>query len=177
MAEPHWTAYVAMAAGILGAITGISGAVMGYISYRRSNAIKALDLRLELRRTVNDIESCVSALPGLLDHANQSRQSVAAATGKFHSGAMEIWKQAFDQDMDTFKVLAEQAPSPDGRYDTSTPTELESQLVAAHKLRGKLNELHDKYTAALRADDEERQALRDDMRSRVHGVISSQKGQ
>ena len=49
MTDPHWTSYVGMVADIVGAITGISGAIMGYISYRKSNEIESLGLRLELR--------------------------------------------------------------------------------------------------------------------------------
>jgi hypothetical protein len=47
MAEPHCTGYVGIATGIVGSITGIAGEIMGYVSYRRSNNIKALDVRLE----------------------------------------------------------------------------------------------------------------------------------
>lgn len=33
-------------------VTGIAGAIMGYVSYRKSSQIKALDLRIELKRAV-----------------------------------------------------------------------------------------------------------------------------
>src|SRR3990172_4173107 len=105
MAEPHWTAYVGMAAGILGAITGISGAVMGFVSYRLSRNIKVLDLRLELRKLINEIEVSLARLPGLLDYANQSRQRVAAMTGQ--AGALQLWNQQFEQDKVRLTELAE----------------------------------------------------------------------
>ncbi|BDD94274.1 MULTISPECIES: hypothetical protein [unclassified Pandoraea] len=38
-----WTGYV-------GVVTGVAGMAMGFRGYRRSNQIKALDLRLELRK-------------------------------------------------------------------------------------------------------------------------------
>ena len=57
MTDPHWTSYVGMATGIVGAITGVSGAIMGYIGYRKSSQNKALDLRLELKKAVANINS------------------------------------------------------------------------------------------------------------------------
>ena len=59
MAEPHWAGYVGMVTGVIGAITGIAGAIMGYIGYRRSNKLKSLDLRLELRKSISDVLSPV----------------------------------------------------------------------------------------------------------------------
>lgn len=47
MAAPDWVSYV-------GAATGVAGFVMGYVAYRRSGAMKALDMRLELRRAGTD---------------------------------------------------------------------------------------------------------------------------
>jgi hypothetical protein len=38
--------------GIIGAITGPAGCILGVLSYRRSQQIKALYLRLELRKRV-----------------------------------------------------------------------------------------------------------------------------
>ena len=52
--------------GIIGAITGSVGCITGLISYRRSQRIKALDLRLELRKLASDVRAEVEALPGPL---------------------------------------------------------------------------------------------------------------
>ena len=109
MADPHWTSYVGMVTGILGIITGIPGAIMGFVSYRRSNTIKALDLRLELRKVINEIEAGLSSLTGLLENANQSRQKVAAATGQ--AGALQMWNQQFEQDKVSLNEMIERAPS------------------------------------------------------------------
>ena len=168
MAEPHWSAYVGMAAGILGAITGISGAVMGFVSYRLSRNIKVLDLRLELRKLINEIEVSLARLPGLLDYANQSRQRVAAMTGQ--AGALQLWNQQFEQDKVRLTELAEQAPSSTKEYAGLGPVELESRLVVAHKLERELMQLTEKYVAALGADDEERRQRREDVRAQFHGA-------
>jgi hypothetical protein len=81
MADSTWLGYVGVVTGGIGAVTGISGAVMGYIGYRYSRSMKALDLRLQLRKDESDFRACVENLPALLDLAKQSRIRVLAATG------------------------------------------------------------------------------------------------
>jgi len=159
-----------MATGVLGAITGISGAIMGYISYRRSNSVKALDLRLELRRAVSEIDADLSNLGKLMDHANKSRQRVAAATGRAQSGAMVLWDKGFAEDKAKLETLLGKAPSSSESYDSLSPTDLESKLVAAHKLQGEISQLKEKYHASLAADDEERKEIREDMRARTRNA-------
>ena len=151
-----------MATGIIGAITGIAGAIMGYVSYRRSNSIKALDLRLELRKAVNEVELGLSKLKELLDYANQSRQRVTSATGR--SGAMEIWKKEFEEDKKKLKQISDNAPKSDTNYDELSPIHLESRLVAIHKLQGQITELTEKYNSSIKSDDDERKQLREDVR-------------
>ena len=46
----EWPPYVGVVTGIVGMITGVTGACLGYLGYRRSGRVKALDLRLELRK-------------------------------------------------------------------------------------------------------------------------------
>lgn len=62
MEEPQWFAYIGAATGVVGAITGIAGAVLGFLGYKKSNEVKVLDLRLELRRTAVDIQHGISEL-------------------------------------------------------------------------------------------------------------------
>jgi hypothetical protein len=84
MADSNWASYVGM-------VTGVIGAVMGYISYRRSNEIKSLDLRLEYRKSINDCVSAISKAEKLLPYANKSRERVVAIVStilcKLHIGA------------------------------------------------------------------------------------------
>lgn len=166
MTEPHWTGYVGMATGIIGAITGIAGAIMGYVSYKKSNSLKSLNLRLELRKAVNDLRSSLSRLGKLTEHANRSRQAVASATGKLGSGMMEKWRQEVEVDKNTAKQLFENTPAADKSYDDLTPKELESTLVEVHRLQIQVDELSKKYDAAVQADDEERKHIREDVRAR-----------
>ena len=164
MAEPHWTGYVGMAAGIVGSVTGIAGAVMGYISYRRSNSIKALDLRLELRKTVTQIESDLAKMQNQLEHANKSRQNVAAAKGMKNSGAMMVWNKAFEEDKNKLQVLQENALPSTANYNDLSLVELESRLVDIHKLRGQIDDLANKYNSSLKLDDEDRKRILETVR-------------
>jgi hypothetical protein len=165
MDTQQWMPYVGMISGIIGAATGVAGAIMGFIAYRRSNSIKALDLRLELRRTMNEIEQKTAGADKLLHRANQSRQRVMAATGLNNSGAMQLWNEGFQEDQEKLAGLLEAPPKAES-CDGLTPEDLESRLVAAHKFQIDLNEILDKYEVCLDADDESRKEIRADMRAR-----------
>ncbi len=144
MADSHWASYVGMA-------TGIAGAVMGFLAYRRSTQIKALDLRLELRKADDDLIATFENLDKLLSYANKSRERVAAATGGLDSGAMVLWKQELVADtkkLDELKAKHE---------------DLESKLVDVHRMQGAADALLGKYKSALASDDERRKELREGM--------------
>ena len=95
MADPHWTSCVGMGTGIIGAITGVAGAIMGYISYKKSSQNKALDLRLELKRAVANINSDFKILHEQMIDGDKSRMKVSAAIGTLKYGNMVMWKQQF----------------------------------------------------------------------------------
>ena len=166
MSAPELMGYVGMATGIIGAITGISGAIMGYVSYRRSNSLKSLDLRIELRKAANVVQSSLQQLAKRIEYANKSRQAVASAMGRYQSGMMEKWKQEVDGDNNAVKTLSQNAPAADKSYDDLTPKALESMLVEVHRLQVQIDELIKKYDAAVRADDEDRKHIREDARAR-----------
>jgi hypothetical protein len=166
MSEPAWMGYVGMITGVVGAITGIAGAIMGYVSYRRSNSLKSLDLRIELKKALNVAQSALEQLERLIEDANKSREGVASATGRFNSGMMQKWKKEVEEDKNKVKLLAQKVPAADKSYDDSTPKELESTLVEVHRLQVQIDEIRNKYEAAVRADDEERKHIREDIRAR-----------
>jgi hypothetical protein len=154
MADAHWTSYVGM-------VTGIAGAVMGLLAYRRTTRIKALDLRLELRRAEGDLIATLEKLDKLIPYANQSRERVAAASGGLDSGAMVQWKLELDVDLKKLEDFKAQQPSKDANHSGLKPEELESKLVAVHRLQGLTNALKSKYESALAADDERRKEIRE----------------
>jgi hypothetical protein len=128
MADPSWTGYVGMATGIVGAITGVAGAIMGYVSYRRSNKLKSLDLRIQLRKEELTAKSSLANLGELIDNADKSRQRVAAATGKFHSSMMDRWKKEVAEDKAKLVEMLRVAPNTADNHETLIEKELELRL-------------------------------------------------
>jgi hypothetical protein len=82
MADPHWTSYVGMATGIIGALTGIIG-------YRKASSLKSLDLRLELKKATHNALTDVHQIEELINRASKSRQAVAAARGMFRKNGVK----------------------------------------------------------------------------------------
>lgn len=158
MADPHWTSYVGM-------VTGIAGAIMGCVSYRRINSMKSLDLRLELKKAINEVEIRIPQIEKLIEDTNKSRKAVASRTGRFYSGRMKRWEGEVKADKNKLAQLSESAPRSEENYDKLNPQELESKLIEVHKYQAQLKELKDKYDAAIRSDDEERKQIREDIRA------------
>jgi hypothetical protein len=109
MPDPIWLSCI-------GAITGIAGLVLGYLGYSRSQEIKNLDLRLELRKAESDLRTDVQELPDLLQRSKQSRTAVNAARGIARTGAFENWKTTWEEDMAAAQALARELPEADKDY-------------------------------------------------------------
>lgn len=161
MAEPHWTGYVGMATGIIGTISGVAGAIMGYVSYRRSNSLKSLDLRLQLRKEEHTAKSALANLAKLIDHANSSRKMVAAGTGRLGSSMMQQWKKEVEDDKTTLGKMLQNAPNTEEDYEILEEKELETRLVRVHEFQGEIDKLKEKYEAAIRSDDKDRERIRE----------------
>lgn len=161
MSELGWPDYVGMISGAIGAITGIAGAIMGYISYQKTNSMKTLDLRLELRRTATQLLADLAQLKDLIDYADKSRTAVAAATGMLHSGQMVIGNQGIAADKKKVMELDATAPKAKDEYQALTERELESKLVDVHRLQISAIELINKYEAEVAKDDEGRRHIKE----------------
>jgi hypothetical protein len=155
-----------MGTGIVGSITGIAGAIMGYVSYKKSNQIKTLDLRIELKRAVENTIFEFKKLREQMQEGNKSRKAVAAAMGTFKSSVMDIWKKEFEIDQTSVKELANELPEEDTNYDHLDPKGLEAKLIELHRTQKKIQKLSEKYSEAMARDDEQRKQLREDMRAR-----------
>jgi hypothetical protein len=166
MSEANWLNYTGAVTGIVGTVTGVAGAIMGYIGYRHSRTMKALDLRLQLRKHESDFRACVERLPALLDLAKQSRTRVLAATGLGRSGNEQIFLQGWEADLLLVNALKSKLLEFDGNYSTS-PTELETRIVEVHRFGSEAKELKAKYLAELATDDKSREQIRADVRARV----------
>jgi len=158
MADPHWSSYVGMATGVIGAITGIIG-------YRKANDIKTLDLRLELRKSTHDALFDINHLEELIYNANKSRTKIAAAKKSKGSSHFKNWNLAIAADKAELEKLANNAPNPDTTFESFSQRELESKLIEIHKFQSKINTLKNKYNNELLKDEEERKQLREDHRN------------
>src|SRR5450631_1535666 len=126
MTDATWLNYLAATTGVVGMLTGVAGAVMGYVGYRRSVKVKALDLRLELKKAENELRYTASALPKLLEYAKQSHERVSAAIGLYKSGAMQAWHSEWDNDLALVASLLPRVPAADADYSKLSDPELEA---------------------------------------------------
>jgi hypothetical protein len=156
MSAPLWLGYAGMITGCIGSVTGIAGSVMGYVSLRRVGRLKALDLRLEVRKAEADARAISSELPALLEKADKSRMAVAAFEGWMHSGAMDTWKSELAADKAKVRTLLAGIQKDQPTYCMLSPEELESEILAVHVLRAAIDQMRDKYISALTADERKR---------------------
>jgi hypothetical protein len=145
MIDSNLPAYVGIATGILGTIAGISGCIMGYLSLRRANVVKPLDLRLELRRLVRQLGEDAMRTEEMLNVANEPRQIVSAATGLRD---LMKWDEDFERDKRDFHEIKRLTPLLIENYNALEGVELESRLTAARRVADKLTELQFKYASA-----------------------------
>lgn len=140
-------------------VTGISGAVMGYIGYRRSNQIKALDMRLDLRKALSDSHESLTTLRALMESAVGSRRAVLAAKGLYRSGNMVAWEQALETDRAEVEKIAASIRNEDANFAALSVEQLESETVAAHRVKASLSALVEKYRGEIAADDDARRQI------------------
>lgn len=158
MADPHWTSYVGMAAGLIGAFTGIIG-------YRKASSLKSLDLRLELRKSTHNAHTDLNQLEDLINRADKSRNMVASARSFLGSGRMITWKKDIETDKAKLEPLLNNAPDPEGNPEKYSQSKLELKLIEIHKFQMEINDLKEKYVAELLKDDEERKQIMEDNRA------------
>jgi hypothetical protein len=141
---------------VLGAVSGCLGTVLVWRDHRRTGKMKALDLRLELRKGDAEIKSLVLGLPGLLDRAKQSRERIYAASGRAESGAMQLCRDELRKDGERQQRLAQALPAADPDYRGYSPEALEQELVRRHAALGEAKEIASKYERWLADDNQDR---------------------
>lgn len=82
MPAPSWTDYVGAVAGVVGMATGVSGAVMGFVAYRRTNQNKAIDMRIALQKDLTEVRELIGTVRESMASAASSRRNVLAAMGR-----------------------------------------------------------------------------------------------
>jgi tetrahydromethanopterin S-methyltransferase subunit H len=152
MTASDWT-------GVVGAVTGFIGLVVSVSAYRKSNQIKSLDMRIELRKVIGESHESLTNLRSLIDYAAGSRRGILAATGRVRSGAMQHWEQALAADRAEIDRITAALRSEDGDFAALPTDNLEAELVAAYRLKARLSTLVEKYRAEVTADNESRRQL------------------
>src|SRR3990170_1246000 len=107
--------------GIAGAVTGVIALIVSIRSYLRVSAMKALDLRLELQKSFNNLDVVLSGVEGYLDFVHQSHLRVLAATGRNQSGEMKIFEDDFANDKARLRRLLGSQPRREANYEKHSP--------------------------------------------------------
>ncbi len=175
MSEPSWLAYTGAVAGIIGAVTGITGAVLAYFAFRRTDQHKALDLRLELRKTESTLRSDIHDLIPLLERAKASRTRLASAQGNYDSGATKHWISQWETDLAEANSLVAESSVLDIDCSGFSQTNLEARLIIVHKLEHQVFQFTNKYRDSLAADDTGREQLQADQRVITQARLESKK--
>jgi hypothetical protein len=95
-------------------IIAVGGEVMGFSGYRCSDQTKTLDLRLELRTALGDVDDPLSTLRAVMNAAAGFRRAALATKRLGGSGAMERGIQMADGDLaevDKIVAFVPSAPS------------------------------------------------------------------
>ena len=154
MADSSWLSIFGAVTGAIGALSGSIGALLGYRGYRRAQDVKALDLRLKLRKDVSDARALVARLQNLLPEARKSREGALAAAGIVGGRRWDLWLQELNADLGTVGSLhLELHRSHNDHGATTDHAQLESSLVSIHRFTGRANQLREKYEGELKKDD------------------------
>lgn len=159
MSDPIWLDALGAIGGIIGAVAGIGGAIVAYVAIRRTNELKVLDLRLELRRMESTLSAEIDNLIPLLEEAKASRTRLAAAQGAYGSGATKQWVSLWETDMQEAKALLDGASALDVDITMLSRAELEARLIRVHKLQNGVSRLTTKYRGSIAEDDKGRDEL------------------
>jgi hypothetical protein len=166
MTETAVLSYVGAITGVIGALTGIAGSIMGYLSYRKSNEVKALELRLELTKLGQDTFFKADSLGELMLRAKRSREAVSAAMGTRKSGAMTHWHSQYAADEQSLDGINESIDELNIDYSSADLKAMETALGEVHSLRSIVIAIADRYTASVEEDDRNREFLRDQVHAR-----------
>lgn len=153
---PDW----ATITGITGAVTGVIALFISIKNYARVSAMKALDLRLELQKSFNNLDVVLSGVEGYLDFVHQSHMRVLSATGRNQSGEMRSFEEEFSNDKARLRRLLGTQPRREANYEKHTPDELEKLLVSVHAFQVQVADLRGKYQKLFEADDDRRKEIR-----------------
>lgn len=153
MTLPDWVNYLSL-------VCGVGGLALSYFAYRRSGQMKAIDLRLELRKIDADLHGLLKRLPARLDHTRGVHEAVSAMSGSHGSNAVEQWQVDWDADKKHLAQMAALLPPAHFDYQGLKPVELATQLVTRHEIFSRIKIIQEKYESSLAEDDRQREEAR-----------------
>ncbi|ENE4761297.1 hypothetical protein ABNJ07_000017 [Vibrio parahaemolyticus] len=161
MSEINWIDYVGVALGLVGAITGCSGALISYKNYKKVQQVKSLDLRIELRRTVNEVRALLVETESLLPRAYKSRLRVHSAKGMLCSGSTANWQAEHTKVLESLDTIKERFNRAENNLSSDSYDTLEHKLDAIDQLKRDLLPIVNKYQETLKEDDKARERIKD----------------
>ena len=150
--------------GITGAVTGVIALIVSIKNYLRVSAMKALDLRLELQKSFNNLDIVLSGVDSYIEFVHKSHMHVMAATGRNQSGEMKMFEEEFANEKARLRRLLANQPRRDGNYEKQSPGELEKLLVSVHAFQMQVADLRGKYLSLYEADEDRRKEIRAELR-------------
>ena len=134
---------------MIGAVSGLMGTVMGYVSIRRTRELKATDLRIDLRKAANSLSALSAELPALLNSAKLSREAAPMSP-------MGAWTDGMTADLETAKQIESDLPPKLLSLERVSHAELENRIVAVHRLSLAAQAVKEKYEASMQRDEKQR---------------------
>lgn len=141
--------------------------MVAILAYRHASKVKKLDLLVEAGRARNELASNFVTLVDLHGEALRSRKAVASATGKLRGGAMQKWQTEWEGDKAFIQNhLTPYIPRKDTDYASLKADKLVAVIVELDHLNNSVVELLEKYGQWQDFDNNERDQIREDVRTR-----------
>ena len=137
---PMTQSTVGMITGIVGALTGIGGLTVSWVTYRRVDRQKTSDLRLELRKLLVETKHALSVLPGFIKTVSASRIAASSARGVVNTGAIAQWNQQLRNDQTVVRELQSQLYAVGEDFTECSSADLEMKLVDVLSVQAKLRQ-------------------------------------
>lgn len=145
---------------IVGAVTATIALIVSIKSYVRVSSMKALDLRIELEKSFNNLEIVLSGIDSYLGFVHQSHLRVLAAVGLGRSGEQMLFDSSFATDKQRLRTLLASQPRRETSYQRYSTQELECALTAVHNFHVQVTDLRSKYQNIYDSDEERRKEIR-----------------
>lgn len=157
MTEIYLMSVTGAVGGVIGSVLGLGSAWVAHRASRRSLELKALELRLEIRKAINALNHGNKRLEDQLNLAFRSRTRVAAAAGVLKSGEMVNWRAQFDTDSADLNDLKHALEVLSQDFGGRSTHDLEALLADLDAQAYHVKALLGRYRDSVAADDKARE--------------------